>query len=199
MAKFAMVASKEYSSKNIKSFEKRFSEDALKKKFKCKNVISIKDFGRSFEEVENILKIKKRTLENLSALLWLAERDDLIEDFQGNFSSRKYFIFTDDAEHTAFADDYLKDDVCIITFSLNQSQAEELIEMLEEINSTVNSIEKLNEAESLIDSIKEIEFDTDLDLIRTNAESEIFDKKYDLEELLENLRSDVHKIAMSSW
>ncbi|MGV0960077.1 MAG: hypothetical protein ACOYB1_09575 [Limnohabitans sp.] len=131
MAKFAMIISKCSDAKSVKSFHKKFSEKNLKKNFKCNSVTLFDRNVNSWDVFEINFKIKEQVLEKLSWLLLSAHKDALIECAKVNYSTRKFFIFSDDAMQSTFSFDCLSDDVYIASFELNQDSAEEFIEKLD--------------------------------------------------------------------
>jgi hypothetical protein len=199
MAKFAMVISKNYDLKSVKVFQKKYSEKNLKKNFKINSVTFFDRNVNSWDAFENNFKIKERTFEKLSWLLLSASQDALIEYEHVNYSTRKFFIFSDEATHSMLSFDCLSDDVYIASFELDQDSAEELADKLDELSDIEHRIEQLNEAQELYSSLADIADECDLNILLRSAEENIDEALHDAETEFENLKSEIQSIVNSSW
>ena len=199
MAKFAMIISKRSDSKSVKAFHRKYSEKNLKKNFKCKSVALFDRNIDSWDVFEANFEINEETLEKLSWLLLSADKDALIEYEYVNYSTRKFFIFSDDAMQSMFSFDCLSDDVYIAVFELDQDSAEELAEKLDDFSSVEQRVEQLNEAQDLHSSLSSIAEDCHLNIFYRSAEDEISEALSDAEQDFENLKSDIQGIINSSW
>ena len=199
MAKFVMVISKNYDLKSVKAFEKKYSEKNLKKIYKCNSVTLFNRNMNSWDVFETNFKIKEQTFEKLSWLLLSADKDALIEYEHVNYSTRKFFIFSDDAIQSSFSFDCLSDDVYIASFELDQDSAEELADKLDEFIGIEQRIEQLNEAQELYSSLAEIADECNLKILYSSAEDDIDEGLHDAESEFENLKSEIQSIVNSSW
>jgi hypothetical protein len=199
MAKFAMIISKNYDLKSVKAFQKKYSEKNLKKNFKCNSVTLFDRNVNSWDVFEANFEIKEKTFEKLSWLLLSADKDALIEYEHVNYSTRKFFIFSDDAIQSIFSFDCLSDDVYISSFELDQDSADELTDKLDEFSDIEHRIEQLNEAQELYSSLTEIADECDLNILFSNAEDDIYEALHDAETEFENLKSEIQTIVNSSW
>ncbi len=199
MAKFVMVISKNYDLKSVKAFQKKYCEKNLKKNFKCDSVTLFDRNVNSWDVFKTKFKIKEQTFEKLSWLLLSADKDALIEYEQVNYSTRKFFIFSDDAIQSMFSFDCLSDDVYIASFELDQESAEELADKLDEFSDIEHRIEQLNEAQELYSSLADIANECDLNILFRSAEDDIDEALHDTETEFENLKSEIQSIVNSSW
>ena len=199
MAKFAMIVSKCADLKSVKAFEKKYSEKNLKKIFKCKSVNLFNRNVNSWDLYEANFKLQERTFEKLSWLLLSADKDAIIEYECVNYSTRKFFIFSDDAIQPILDSDCFSDDVYIATFELDQISAEVLIEKLDEISGFEYRIEQLNEARCLHSSLSDIAEEFNLNILYSSAEGDIDEALYDAETDFDNLKSEIQSIINSSW
>ena len=199
MAKFAMVISKNYDLKSIKTFQKKYSERNLKKNFKCNSVTLFDRNVNSWDVLETNFKIKERTFEKLSWLLLSASKDALIEYDQVNYSTRKFFIFSNEAIQSMFSFDCLSDDVYIASFELDQDSAEELANKLDEFSEIEHRIEQLNEAQELYSSLADIADECNLKILSRSADDDINEALHDAETEFEILKSEIQSIVNSSW
>jgi hypothetical protein len=199
MAKFAMIVSKLNDSKSVKAFQKKYSEKNLKKNFKCNDVILLDRNGKSCGDFDFDLKIKENTFEKLSWLLTFADKDSLIDHEYVNYSTRKFFIFSDDALQSMFSFDCLSDDVYISAFELNQDSANDLVQKLDDISGIQYRVERLNEAQDVYSTLEDIANECDLNIFYRTAEDDIDEALSDAESELEQLKSDIKEIINSSW
>lgn len=199
MAKFAMIISKCSDLKAVKAFQKKYSEKNIKKNFKCKEATVFDRNVNSWEDLEKNFKIKERTFEKLSWHLLFADKDALIDCEYVNYSTRKFFIFSDDVMQSMFSSEFFSDDVYVAAFELDQDSAEELAEKLDDFSSVENRIEQLNEAQDLYSSLSSIAEECDLNILYRSAEDEISEALRDAEQDFENLKSDIQGIINSSW
>ena len=199
MAKFAMVISKNYDLKSVKAFQKKYSEKNLKKNFKCNSITLFDRNVNSWDVFETNFKIKEETFEKLSWLLLSADKDTLIEYEHVNFSTRKFFIFSNDAMQSILSFDYLSDDVYIVSFELNQDSAEEFIEKLDGVSDLEYRIGQLNEAQELYSSLENIADECNLNIFYRSAKDDIDEALHDAETDFENLKSEIQSIVNSSW
>ena len=199
MAKFAMIISKCSESKSVKAFHKKYSEKNLKKNFKCNSVTLFDSNVESLNVFEADLKINEYTLEKLSWLLLFADKDALIEYENINYSTRKFFIFSDDAMQSMFSFDCLSDDVYIAAFELDQDSADDLVEKLDSVSDVENRVGQLNEAQDLHSSLANIARECDLNILYRSAEDDIDEALNDAENDFENLKSEIQTFINSSW
>jgi hypothetical protein len=199
MAKFAMVISKNYDLKSVKAFQKKYSEKNLKKNFKCNSVTLFDRNVNSWDVLETNFKIKEQTFEKLSWLLLSADKDALIEYEHVNYSTRKFFIFSDEATHSMLSFDCLSDDVYIASFELDQDSAEEFIEKLDGVSDLEYRIGQLNEAQELYSSLADIANECNLNILFRSAEDVIDEALHDTETEFENMKSEIQSIVNSSW
>lgn len=199
MTKFAMIISKLNDAKSVKAFQKKYSEKNLKKNFKCNDVILLDRHGRAWGDFDFDLKIKENTFEKLSWLLTFADKDSLIDHEYVNYSTRKFFIFSDDAMQSMFSFDCLSDDVYISAFELDQNSAEDLVEKLDDISGVEYRVERLNEAQDVYNSLENIATECDLNIFCRTAEGDIDEALSDAESEFEKLKSDIQDIINSSW
>ncbi|PVE08356.1 hypothetical protein [Limnohabitans sp. Rim28] len=199
MAKFAMVISKNIDLKSVKLFQKKYTEKNLKKNFKCNSVTLFDRNVNSWDVFEKKFKIKEETFEKLSWLLLSADKDTLIEYEHVNFSTRKFFIFSNDAMQPILSFDCLSDDVYIASFELNQDSAEEFIEKLDGVSDIEYRIGQLNEAQELFDSLENIADECNLNIFYRSAKDDIDEALHDAETNFENLKSEIQSIVNSSW
>jgi hypothetical protein len=199
MAKFAMIISKNYDLKSVKAFQKKYSEKNLKKNFKCNSITLFDRNVNSWDVFETNFKIKEETFEKLSWLLLSADKDTLIEYEHVNFSTRKFFIFSNDAMQSILSFDYLSDDVYIVSFELNQDSAEEFIEKLDGVSDLEYRIGQLNEAQELYSSLENIADECNLNIFYRSAKDDIDEALHDAETDFENLKSEIQSIVNSSW
>ena len=199
MAKFAMIISKCSDLKAVKAFQKNYSEKNIKKNFKCKEATVFDRNVNSWEDLEKNFKIKERTFEKLSWHLLFADKDALIDCEYVNYSTRKFFIFSDDVMQSMFSSEFFSDDVYVAAFELDQDSAEELAEKLDDFSSVEHRVEQLNEAQDLYSSLSSIAEDCHLNIFYRSAEDEISEALSDAEQDFENLKSDIQGIINSSW
>ena len=199
MAKFAMIISKCTDSKSIKAFQKKFSEKNLKKNFKCDSVTLFDKNVNSWDLFETNFKIKEETFQKLSWLLLSADKDVLIEYESVNYSTRKFFIFSDDAMQSIFNFDCLSDDVYIAAFELDQDSADELIEKLDDFSDVEYRVGQLNEAQDLYVSLSNIASECGLNIFYRNAENDVDEALIDAETDFENIKSNIQGMINSSW
>jgi len=199
MAKFAMIISKCFDLKSVKAFQKKFSEKNLKKNFKCNSVTLFDRNVYSWDVLETNFKIKEETFEKLSWLLLSADKDALIEYERVNYSTRKFFIFSDDAMNSLFSFDCLIGDVYVATFELDQNSADELVEKLDRVSDIEDKVRQLNEAQDLYSSLSNIANECQLNIFFRSAEDDIDEALHDAEEEFENLKSDIQSAINSSW
>jgi hypothetical protein len=199
MAKFAMIISKCSDSKSVKAFHKKYSEKNLKKNFKCDSVTLFDRNVKSWDVFETDFKINEYTFEKLSWLLLFADKDALIEYEHVNYSTRKFFIFSDDAMQSMFNSDGASDDVYIATFELDQDSANELVEKLDSFSDIEYRVGQLNEAQDLHSSLANIAMECDLNILYGSAEDDINEALNDTEEEFENLKSEIQELINLSW
>jgi|GEM_PF-3672832 len=201
MAKFAMIISKCSDLKSVKAFQKKYSEKNLKKNFKCESVFLFDRNVSSWDLFEHKFEIKERTFEKLSWTLLSADKDALLENLYEyvNYSTRKFFIFSDDAMQSMFSFDCLSDDVHVTAFELDQYSAEDLAEKLDDFSSIEYRVGQLNEAKDLYSSLSSIAEEFDLDILYRSAEDDVDEALNQAEEDFENLKSDIQRIINSSW
>jgi len=116
-----------------------------------------------------------------------------------NYSTRKFFIFSDDAMQSMFSFDCLSDDVHVTAFELDQYSAEDLAEKLDDFSSIEYRVGQLNEAKDLYSSLSSIAEEFDLDILYRSAEDDVDEALNQAEEDFENLKSDIQRIINSSW
>jgi hypothetical protein len=198
MTKFAMISMNgTYDSKNLKTFNKKFTAERLKKQMKCTEVI---DLLANYDEdsLKLVSNVDADTFENLVHELCDFNITSLdMHSYYGR-NTRKYVAFSDDASSTSFAFEKLKDDVTITMFEIDEDNVDTFIANIENIKSNSESIENLNEAKEALETLQNFENELSLNLIRSNAEEEIDSKTEELETEVEDAREQISELLMWS-
>ena len=197
MSKFAMISlSKNYDSKELKSFKKKSTAKYLKKQLKCNEVVDLLE-NYNEETLKKITEIDETKLDDVISAI-----DDFdIANLKLNnlYSKNKYkiFAFSEDAQSTSFVFDKLKEDVQITLFELDEESADVLIENIENIKSCNESIDTLTDARDTLEALNELENELNLRMTYSDAEDEIDSMSNVLEEEINNSRDEISTLL--SW
>ena len=119
MAKFAAVQMIDYQNINQDTF-KKFTSSELKKKFKCKKVVELKDCRYKNKKVAEFAQISESELNYLSSKLMSIDLRNYSDTRYKKNKKTQIFIFSNDALTSAFAFDFLKEDCKIKLFELDE-------------------------------------------------------------------------------
>jgi hypothetical protein len=199
MAKFVAVQLSDYQEINKKAFQK-FTASELKKTFKCKKVVELKNYKKSNSSVAKFAEISEYKLNLLSRLVTSTDLDDMTENSFGSEADTKIFILSDDALTTSLVFDVLKNNCIIKFFELNDDEeVMNFIDSIETIQSADDSISSLNEAKELCESLKSIQYDLELTLVYHSALDEIDEKISDIESDVETSNETLEEIFETQW
>ena len=198
MAKFAVVQTSAYEDSNQDKL-KNFTCIELKRKFKCKKILELKDFRLKKTKEAEFAQISEHELNDLSKKL---SSIDLRNYSDIRFRTQKFtkiFIFSEEAESTAFAFDFLKEDFVIKLFELNEETINDFTQFIEIIKSSDENIRLLNEAKEICDRLNDIEHDVDINVLQYNAIEDIEEKISDIEDEVEASKESLEEMFDAKW
>ena len=111
----------------------------------------------------------------------------------------KIFIFSEEAESTAFAFDFLKEDFVIKLFELNEETINDFTQFIEIIKSSDDNIRLLNEAKEICERLNDIEHDVDINVLQYNAIEDIEEKISDIEDEVEASKESLEEMFDAKW
>ena len=198
MAKFAAVQMIDYQNINQESI-KEFTSSELKKKFKCKKVVELKDYRYKKPKVAEFAQISEDELNYLSSKLMSIDLRNYSYTRYKKNKKTQIFIFSDDASSSAFAFDFLKEDCTIKLFNLNDENISDFTQAIEIIQSSDENLSSLSEAKDLCESLNDIEHNLDISLVDYNAIDTIEEKISDIEDEVESSKESLEEIFATKW
>jgi len=198
MAKFAAIQTSAYADSNQDAL-KNFTCSDLKKKFKCKKVLEVKDYKFKNTKAAEFAQIAEYEINDVHKKL---SSIDLRNYSDIRFRKQKFtkiFIFSEEAVSTAFAFDILKEDYIIKLFELNEDTIDEFTQNIETIKSSDDSITLLNEAKDICERLNDIEHNLDIILVDYNAIDTIEEKISDIEDEVESSKEFLEEIFGTKW
>jgi len=198
MAKFAAVQMIDYQNINQESI-KEFTSSELKKKFKCKKVVELKDYRYKKPKVAEFAQISEGELNYLSSKLMSIDLRNYSDTRYKKNKKTQIFIFSDDASSSAFAFDFLKEDCTIKLFNLNDENISDFTQAIEIIQSSDENLSSLSEAKDLCESLNDIEHNLDISLVDYNAIDTIEEKISDIEDEVESSKESLEEIFATKW
>ena len=175
MAKFAVIQLNDFVKINLEEFDEKYKSSELKKYIKCKKIIELKNYHNKNTKAEELTNISANKLNLFSRTMQSIDLDDMNEDF---FNDRrtKIFIFSDDAISSAFSFEMLKDECKIKLIQLDESNIIKLINAIKVFHNSDDTINSLNNAKELCESLNCLESELDMNLTHCDAVDEIEDK-----------------------
>lgn len=198
MAKFAAVQMIENQNINQESI-KGFTSSELKKKFKCKKVVELKDYRYKKPKVAEFAQISESELNYLSSKLMSIDLRIYSDTRYKKNKKTQIFIFSDDASSSAFAFDFLKEDCTIKLFNLNDENISDFTQAIEIIQSSDENLNSLSEAKDLCESLNDIEHNLDISLVDYNAIDTIEEKISNIEDEVESSKESLEEIFATKW
>lgn len=199
MTKFAVIQLRNYVSIDKDTFQQKFKTSELKKRFKCKKILELKNEKKDYVKEEVLSKISKFDLNQLSRNLHFTDLDDLSEFSMGLKEKTKIFIFSEDACSSAFAFDLLKDAIMVKLFSLNDQNINKFLNCLDVIKCAEDTINSLIEAKDQCESLSYIECDLNISLLHSDAIDLIENKISELEKKLVKSKKFVEDVFKNQW
>lgn len=198
MAKFALIRAQIISEKDVKDFSKYYTTSRLLKQFKCKTIIELKNH-KEFEEDENFSKIDSCTLAELVTNIFEADRDVFPNANLGRRQSVKLFMFSDDAESSAFALDVLQDKVNIMLFNLNNEDVMNLSRNLDIAATAKDALSTIDDIETMISSLENHGNDFGINIIDSYGEGKVSQLKDKTEKERDDAISEIEEILSRDW
>lgn len=198
MAKFAAIQLNDFQQINQDALMK-FTSSELKKKFKCKKVAELKHVSNKNAKVAEFSQISAYELYDLCNKLMSINLRNYSEIRYKKELNTKIFVFSDDASSSAFAFDVIRNDCTVKLFDLNEDNIDEFVQAIATIKSSDENLSSLNEAKDLCDSLTNIEYDLDIDVIQYNAIETIEEKISDIEDEVQNSKELVEDFFSNQW
>ena len=198
MAKFAAVQMIDYQNINQESI-KEFTSSELKKKFKCKKVVELKDYRYKKPKVAEFAQISESELNYLSSKLMSIDLRNYSDTRYKKNKKTQIFIFSDDASSSAFAFDFLKEDCTIKLFDLNDENISDFTQAISIIQTSDETLSSLSEAKDLCESLNDIEHNLGISLVDYNAIDTIEEKISDIEDEVESSKESLEEIFDAKW
>ena len=196
MTKFAMInTTRSLDEKQLNAFNKKFTAARLKKLIKCKAVIDLNEVDYDSVILKSITEIHEEKFNNITSELSDFNISSLKSNSNYKRNTQRYFAFSNEASETAFSFELIKEDVKIIFFEVEDAEVDTFIENIEIIKLNNESIENLNEAKEVLDSLKDYENNLDLNLTRNGADDEIDSMIQELEEEVEESSDKIRDLC----
>jgi hypothetical protein len=198
MAKFAAVQTSAYADSNQDAL-KNFTCSDLKKKFKCKKVLEVKDYKFKNTKAAEFAQIAEYEINTMHKKLTSIDLRNYSDIKYRKQKFTKIFIFSEEAASTAFAFDILKDDYVIKLFELNDENVDDFIQSIERLISSDDDISSLNEAKNICERLSDIENELGINVIQFNAVEDIDEKISDIEDEVEASKESLEEIFETQW
>lgn len=198
MGKFLLIRCSHLSANERKKLETKFTASKLKELFKCSSVIELSPHEEPKSQAKKITNIDVSVLRKLCYEFLSKDRDD--NAFDDGHLAKKLFIFSDDADISSLMFSLIADNEYHFNyFEIDQDESEELIEAIDEISDLNYTKQQANEAKDLYESLKNLEYDLEIDLVSRYADDELDEKIEDCEQEIQNRRDKVTEIISSKW
>ncbi len=198
MGKFLLIRCSHLSANERKKLETKFTASKLKELFKCSSVIELSPHEEPKSQAKKITNIDVSVLRKLCYEFLSKDRDD--NAFDDGHLAKKLFIFSDDADISSLMFSLIADNEYHFNyFEIDQDESEELIEAIDEISDFNYTKQQANEAKDLYESLKNLEYDLEIDLVSRYADDELDEKIEDCEQEIQNRRDKVTEIISSKW
>lgn len=198
MTKFAMInTTRALDKKQLNAFNNKFTATRIKKLLKCKEVIDFNELNYNAETLKSVTEINEDKFDNIVNELSDFNISSLTSNSNYKISNQRYFAFSNDAINTSFSFEIMTDDLKITFFEVNDDEVDSFIKNIEIIKSNNESIENLNEAKEVLESLQNYENDLNISLTRYGADDEIDNKTQELEEEVEEASDQIRDLC--SW
>jgi hypothetical protein len=198
MTKFAAVQISYKHGSNLDAFERLTSKE-LKKIFKCKKIVELKQCKKSDTKLSEFGDIADYKLNQLRRTLTSINLDDMTENRFRNEKETKTFILSDDASVSGLAFDALENNFAIKLFQLNDKEVTNFINSIEIIQSEDKLVSSLSAAKEFCETLNAIESDMGLTLLHDGAIDEIEEKIFDIANDVETSRQVLAEIFEARW
>ncbi len=199
MTKFAVFQVENFTKISEEEFSKKFNSINLQSKFNCKKILSLDAIKTRRAELEDLSKISAHNLNNLNIEISKINLNKLIENEIFKGKNTKAFIFSDDASSSAFAFDYLQNEVTLKIFELTEKNAAEFSNALEMIGIAESRINFFESVKQQCERLNKIEFDNNLTLLDEEAFDNIESEIDWIEESLDESKLLVESIFSKQW
>lgn len=197
MAKFLIVTSAARTAIQLNKFNNKFAVEKLAKRFKCKNVFELSRFSSQLDAVSSMSGIEDYSLAAFARALLHVDSDVFNGQFKFVLDKSKIFVLSDDADIKFVTN--VGDDVLFKVFELNQESLISLVYQLEEFDDLIERISKLSEAKDLWESLRNLEYDLDLNLVTSFADDSIDEEVEESESELESLKTQINEVFDGGW
>ena len=193
MTKFAFIRNDTLTKR---SFNTRYTAARLQKQFKCKSVVEV---THDLVTAQNFSTIHVNLISQLFYNIYNIDDDLLPRADKILCDPKKLFMFSDDAEDTAFATDMLKEEVDILLFKMNTDGIRAFGKALDSYESANEALEGISDAEDMISRLRDYSNDHNLNLLHCDAEEDLEKLESDSTETREESLSIIEDALTSGW
>ena len=199
MTKFAVFQIEFFTKISEEEFSKKYNSTNLQSKFNCEKILSLDAIETRKNELEDLSKISAHNLKNLNYEISKVNLNKLIANEYFHGENTRAFVFSDDASSSAFAFDYLQNEVTLKIFELTEKNVLEFSNALEMIGIAESRLNFFESVKQQCEGLSKIEFDNNLILLDEEAFDNIESEMDWIEESLDESKLLVESIFSKQW